>query len=71
VAHEIEAHAAEPLGVQARELGVIDVRRHQRNAAVVAVLGGDRVGDHAVVVAVAGRLHDHAALDAEHRVQGE
>ena len=71
MAHEVEARAAESLRIEALELGVVDRRRNERNAAIVAALRGDRIGDHAIVVAVTGGLNDHAVPDAEQSVQCE
>src|SRR5258706_531039 len=71
VRHEVEPHAAEPERVQALELGVLHRRGQERHAAVVAVLRRDRVGDDAVVEAVAGGLDDHAMLYPQHGVQRE
>ncbi len=73
VAHEVEADATKACGVEPLEFCVVDVGRQQGDRAVArgprrnGVLGG------AVVEAVAGRLHDHAALQAEavvQRIQG-
>jgi hypothetical protein len=54
-----------PARIQARELGVRHRRVEQRNAAVVVRSAGDGVLGDCVVQAVAGGLHDDAALQAK------
>ena len=71
VAHEVEAHAAEAARVEAAQLGIIHVGGQQGDAAVIVRPGGHRILGGPVVEAVAGRLHHHAALQAEPVVQRE
>jgi len=66
---EIEAHAAHPAGLEHGVVlvghGIVD----DGDAAVAAVARGDGVERGAVVAAVAARLHDDRALDAEQAMQ--
>ena len=71
MAHEIKANTAKALCVETLELRVADRGRRQCDTAVIALLGGDGIGHHAVVIAVAGGLHDDAMPDAQQRVQRE
>src|SRR4051812_45318638 len=70
MAHVVEAHAAKTLLVQAFQLGSGRRSRRERNAAIVLVRS-EQVGGGGIVEPVRGRLHDHAALDAEKLVQRE
>ena len=69
VLHEIEAHAANSALVQALELAVGAALLDDRGAAVAPARARDRVERRAHVRAVAGRVHDHRALEAEDPVQ--
>src|SRR5258708_13089914 len=71
VRHKVEPHAAEPERIQALELGLLHRRRQERDAAVVAFLRGDGIGDDAVGEAAAAGPDDHAVPDAQHGTQCE
>src|SRR6267142_4505761 len=58
VRHEVEPHAAEPERIQALELGILHRGGEERHAAGVAFRRLERIGDDAVVEAVAGGLDD-------------
>src|SRR3954463_8290709 len=70
VAHEVEAHAAEALGIELLQLRARRGGGQQGDAAVVAVRG-EEIGGGRVVELVHGRLHDHSALDAQVVVKRE
>ena len=71
VLHVVEPHAAEAPRGEVLQLIVGHGQRHQGDAAIGALLGGDRIGDDAVVEAMTARLHDRATRDSEHGVQRE
>ena len=66
---EIETHASHAAGLQPVELGIGHAGIEDGDAAPGAAGSGDRVQHRRVVGAVAARLHDHRALDAEEGVQ--
>ena len=68
---EVEAGAAHAGGVHGLELGVGDVAADRGHAACPIVGMGERIDQRAVVVAVAGRLDDDVALEAEEVAQRE
>jgi hypothetical protein len=67
----MEACAAEAGGIERLQLAIGDRRRHQRNAAVGATLGRERIGGRGIVEAVRNRMDDDATFDAEKVVQRE
>src|SRR6266851_3263965 len=69
--HEVEAETAETLAVQLLQCRVRDRYGRERDAAVSPAARRNRIGDDTVVESMAGRLHDDAALDAQHRMQRE
>ena len=69
VFHEVEAHAPKARRGQALQLRVGHVGRHQRDTQVAPAASSDGVFHGAVVKTVHGRLHDHAAADAQVAVQ--
>src|SRR5437660_2955837 len=70
-AHEVEASAADTGRMQSLELRVRDVATDGRHAARAAAGMDKRVDERAIVVAVAGRLHDDIALEPEKIAQRE
>ena len=66
---EIEAHAAHAAVVQLVVIGVGEAVVDDGDAAIALRIGRDAVEHRRVVGAVAARLHDHGALDAEMVVQ--
>ena len=71
VLHEVKAHPPETQARQALELGVGHVQRHQGNAQVAALAGGDGVFQHPVVLTVDHGLDHHTTLNAQVLVQGK
>src|SRR5690606_11411955 len=69
VLHEVEADAADTAGVQVLEVLVREARVDVRDAAVLAAALRDRIEDHRVVGAVAARVDEHGALEAERLLQ--
>src|SRR5215469_10634256 len=69
--HEAEADPAEALRVKAREFAVTDRQRQERNSAISNRFISERVGNNGIVEAVASRLHDHRAGEAEHGMEGK
>ena len=69
VLHEVETHGAKAGRGQPLKFSVRHIHRHQRHTQVVPAARRDGVFDHAVVKTMHGRLHDHAALDAELAMQ--
>jgi hypothetical protein len=66
---EIEAHAAHAAFVELVEIGLAEAVVDDGDAAIALGIGGDAVEHRLVVDAVAARLHDHRARDAEMAVQ--
>src|SRR5450631_2558689 len=71
VLHEVEAETAETLGVELPQGPVGDRQECEADAAVSPTARGNRIGNDTVVEPVASRLHDDAALDAQHGVERE
>jgi hypothetical protein len=65
----VEAHPAEPGGVEARDFGCRRIRVQQGDAAIAALQVGERIEHRRMVGAVAGRLDEHAAGNAEKAMQ--
>jgi len=69
--HEIESNAAHANIVKCLQFGFGDGICHHCNAPVGVATAHQRIGHGGVICAVATRLHDDRALDAEVTVQGE
>ncbi len=67
--HEIETHAAHAAGVELVEILVGEAVVDDRDAAIALWVRRNAVEHRRVVGAVAARLHDDRALDAEMRMQ--
>src|ERR1700683_2589021 len=67
--HEIESYAAYATLVQLAEFPIVRALVDDGDAAVVPAAGGYRIQRRAVVGAVAARLDDHRAGDAQKAVQ--
>ncbi len=70
-AHEVEAHAAHPRPVHGLELGVGDLLAHEGDALGLVAGGFERIDHRPIVLAVAGRLHDHVLVEPEEIAQRE
>ena len=69
VLDEIEAHAAHAAGMQPVVFGIAEAVVDDGDAAIALGIRRDAVEHGGIVAAVAARLHDHRALDAEMVVQ--
>src|SRR5277367_2431284 len=68
---EVQADAAHAGRVKPFDLGWLRRRLEQGDAAITAVAGGEQIDQRRMIAAMARRLDEDAALEAEEGVQAE
>ena len=68
---KMQADAADTSVIEPLDLGRRRVGLEQGNAAIAAAAGGEQIEQHGMIAAVAGRVHEHAALKTEKIMQSE